>query len=89
MLADSISLSDFYFDGFADGQINKISWDGGCHAWVRSCLLYPEHMVIAFISYRCTIHSLCYQFAMYFYPLLGIVEFLVLFYDLECHILEF
>ena len=22
----------FYFDGFANGQINKISWDGGCHA---------------------------------------------------------
>ena len=22
----------FYFDGFASGQINKISWDGGCHA---------------------------------------------------------
>ena len=22
----------FIFDGFADGQINKISEDGGCHA---------------------------------------------------------
>ena len=22
----------FIFDGFSDGQINKISWDGGCHA---------------------------------------------------------
>ena len=22
----------FIFDGFADGQINKISQDGGCHA---------------------------------------------------------
>ena len=25
----------------------------------------------------------------FFYPLLGIVEFLVLFYDLECRMLEF
>ena len=25
MFADSISWNDFYFDGFADGQINKIS----------------------------------------------------------------
>ena len=50
---------------------------------------YPEHLVIALISYRCTIHSLCYLFAFYFYPLLGIVEFLVLFYDLDCRMLEF
>ena len=47
----------FIFDGFADGQINKISKDGGYHAWGRSCLLYLEHLVIASISYRCTIHS--------------------------------
>ena len=43
--------------------------------------------MIASISYRCTFHSLCYYFA-YFYPLLRIVEFLVLFYDLECRMLE-
>ena len=47
-------------------------------------LLYPEHLVIASISYRCINHGLCFQFAMYFYPLLGIVEFLALFYDLDC-----
>ena len=44
---------------FADDQINKISWDSGCHAWGRSRLLY---LVIASISYRCTIHSLCLVF---------------------------
>ena len=37
---------------------------------------------------RCIIHSLYYQFALYFYPLLGIVEFLVLFYDLDCRKLQ-
>ena len=44
MFADSISWNDFYFifDGFANDQINKISWDGGCHAWGRSGLLCPE-----------------------------------------------
>ena len=45
---------------------------------------YLECLVIALISYQCTIHSLCNKFALYFYPLLGIVEVLVLFYDLDC-----
>ena len=46
----------FIFDGFAYGRIDKISKDGGCHAWGRSRLLYPEHLVIAQISYWRTIH---------------------------------
>ena len=33
---------------------DKISGDGGCHAWVRSRLLYLEHLVITSISYQCT-----------------------------------
>ena len=44
MFADSISWNDFYFDGFANGQIGKISYDSGCHTWSRSCLLHPEHL---------------------------------------------
>ena len=42
----------FIFDGFADGQINKISLDGGCHAWGKSGLLCVEHLVMASVSYR-------------------------------------
>ena len=30
------------------------------HPLTHSRLLYPEHLVIASISYRCTIYSLCY-----------------------------
>ena len=40
----------FIFDGFGDGQINKIRYDGRCHALGRSCLLYPEHLGIACLA---------------------------------------
>ena len=66
------SYNDFFQT--CQSWIDKISWDGGCHEWSRSRLLYPEHLVITSTSYRCTIHSLCYQLAKYFCKQLGFVE---------------
>ena len=46
-----------------------------------------DHLVIASIIYRCTIHCLL-LICLELLPI-GTVEFLVLFYDLDCRMLEF
>ena len=48
------------------GQIYKTSCGGGCHAWGRSCLLYPEHLVVTLIRNQSNIHKSCYWLEKYF-----------------------
>ena len=50
MLADFVGRTDFHFYQFEDGRIDKISKDESFLALGRSCLLYPEHLVIRLIS---------------------------------------
>ena len=52
--------------------------------YLQASLVYLQHLEHKDCNqYLCSVYL-----ALYFYPLLGIARFLVLFYDLECRILE-